>query len=167
MAVAIFRNRDAAHFRHHFVAVLADIDDFKTELIAVKRADKIGNLKVAFRAADIDPLLAEIDERTIQARGNAAVKKKLGGKIGRHGRIRLREHPRRNFARQPPVQRPQREPDVIPAEIAEAAGGFERGVHADVFAEKFLVAGKTELRDDALDLADAGAVIERLADARE
>ena len=99
LAVAVFRNLHMAHIWNDIIAVLTDVGNFKSEFASVKRIHKIKNLKIAFRAADVDPLLAEIVERTIQARRDAGGEKQFSGKIRRHGRTGLRERASGDFAR--------------------------------------------------------------------
>jgi hypothetical protein len=76
----------------------------------------------------------------------------------------LRENLGRDRVRQLPVQRPQKETDGIPAEVAQAAGGFERGIRADVVSKKILTEVEAEQREQPLQLAEACAIVQNLAD---
>ena len=160
------RNLSAAGFGDpHFRLV-----EFKRGFVTVERMDKIGQSQPAFLAADGRPLLEFRQKRTVKTRGNTTIKKQFAGQIrwcrhvaGNGGG--LREDATGDRARQLPVHRPQRESDAIPAEVAQAAGGFEPAIHANVVAEKIFAGIKTKDRGNAPELANAPAIVEHFADA--
>ena len=65
------------------------------------------------------------------------------------------------------LHRPEREPDVVPAQVAETAERFRRLVRPDVLGRELVVAGEAELAGDPPDRPDGFAVVEDLTDQRQ
>ena len=62
---------------------------------------------------------------------------------------------------------PEGDADGVPAEVAEAAGGFEVGVGADVVFEEVVGGAERELGGDAADVPDGSGVVEGFAEGVE
>ena len=123
--------------------------DFKTKFVAVKRMHKIRNLKIALRAAHVNPLLEGGEKRTVKTRRNIAVKNQLGGKFRRRGRTRVESWTatglsrRRRAAISNSVAHSENRMQYQPRSPRQPAGS-SAAIHADVVAEEIFAAGKTE-----------------------
>src|SRR5713101_7216185 len=60
--------------------------DFEAQCAAAERQHEVGHVETPFCAAHVRPLLMLGEKGAVKARGNAAIKKKFGGKLGGHCR---------------------------------------------------------------------------------
>ena len=167
VGVGMAGHGDAPDGRQHVRAVLTDLGDGEAGFTAMERVHKVVDLEIALGAAEVGPLLAIVDEGTVEAGGDAAVENEFAGEIGGNAGGVGGEDAAGDGAGHLPVHGPEAEAEIVPAEVAEAAGGFEGGVEADIVIEETFVAEEAELGGDTAGLADAGAIGENGADGGE
>lgn len=167
MAVAVFRNCDAAAMRFHVevadIHIEVGVEHVEADFVAEEGKDEIVEANEAVGSGDDGPLFGCDVEGTKKARGDAVFEKEFAGEAAGHGSgtgfaAGFGENSASDAGGEFLAHGPERETDAVPAEIAEAAEGFHGAVDANVVFEEFGIAVKAEGGGDAFDFADAGGV---------
>ena len=145
--------------------------DVEATVAAPVRQDEVVDSNIPLRAAHVSPLLMLGHERAVEARRDSVRPEHLAREFHRN---RIRTVPAPELGEQSPgdsfgqsvLHGEQREADVVPAEVAQAAHRFQAAADSDVALFEIVRSEKAELRRDASQIADR-ARVDRFANGRQ